>query len=226
MNILITGSSRGLGLSLVQELLNREGHLIFGISRSAIPESLKGFTNYIHLSTNLLQIEGMDVIYKEVSSKVESIDVIINNAGLLINKPFGETSIAEIDQLMAVNFRSPAVLIQRLLPLLRHGSHIMNIGSMGGVQGSVKFPGLSFYSASKGALTILTEVLAEELKPLGIHVNCLALGSVQTEMLAEAFPGYQASFSPEEMAIFLADFAERNYQFFNGKSLQLAITTP
>lgn len=155
-----------------------------------------------------------------------TVDAIINNAGLLINKPFKETSITEIEQLMAVNFVSPSRLIQSLLPLLKPGSHIMNIGSMGGIQGSVKFPGLSFYSASKGALTILTEVLAEEFKPLGIHVNCLAPGSVQTEMLAHAFPGYQASFTPRQLAVFLADFAERNYQFFNGKTLQLAITTP
>ncbi|MEJ5304038.1 MAG: SDR family oxidoreductase [Bacteroidales bacterium] len=226
MNIIVTGSSRGLGLSLVQELLNRKKHLIFGISRSSAPQLLGSFNNYIHIQADLILSEGLFKIYEEISTKVVTVDAIINNAGLLINKPFKETSITEIEQLMAVNFVSPSRLIQSLLPLLKPGSHIMNIGSMGGIQGSVKFPGLSFYSASKGALTILTEVLAEEFKPLGIHVNCLAPGSVQTEMLAHAFPGYQASFTPRQLAVFLADFAERNYQFFNGKTLQLAITTP
>jgi len=226
MNIVVTGTSRGLGFALTKELLGREGHVILGISRHGMPEIHETTSRFIHIRADLTQDEEIDMAVSQIKRLVQTIDVIINNAGLLINKPFRDTTPAEIDRVMAVNFRSPTLLIQKLLPLLKPGSHIMNIGSMGGVQGTMKFPGLSVYSASKGALTILTEALAEELKPLGIHVNCLAPGSVQTEMLSEAFPGYQASFSPEEMAIFLADFAERNYRFFNGKTLQLAITTP
>lgn len=226
MNIIITGSSRGLGYALISELLSRKGHFIIGISRSPMPHTLKNNSQFAHIQADLSHDEGLNSAIQEISARVESIDVIINNAGYLINKPFNETTSEELDRVLAVNFRTPALLIQKLLPLLKADSHIMNIGSMGGVQGSVKFPGLSFYSAAKGALTILTEALAEELKPLGIQVNCLALGSVQTEMLEEAFPGYKASFSPQQIAVFLADFAERNFRFFNGKIIQLAITTP
>lgn len=196
MNIVITGTSRGLGYALTRELLGREGHCILGISRHPIPEIPNSISRFIQVRADLTKEEDIDSAVREVSNRVESLDVIINNAGLLINKPFRDTTSAEIDRVMAVNFRSPALLIQKLLPLLKPGSHIMNIGSMGGVQGTMKFPGLSVYSASKGALTILTEALAEELKSLGIHVNCLAPGSVQTEMLAEAFPRLPGIFYP------------------------------
>ncbi len=226
MNIVITGSSRGLGLALTHELLNRKGHVIIGISRNPGCESKNALSKYLHILTDLSQAENITKAVEKIHGFVDSVDVLVNNAGILIHKPFIDTSPEEIHRLFSVNFRSAALLIQKLLPFMKPGSHIMNIGSMGGVQGSVKFPGLAFYSASKAALTVLSEVLAEELKPRGVHVNCLAPGSIQTEMLAEAFPGYQASFSPDELAQFLADFVEKNYRFFNGKTLPLAITTP
>jgi 3-oxoacyl-[acyl-carrier protein] reductase len=97
---------------------------------------------------------------------------------------------------------------------------------MGGIQGSSKFPGLAAYSSSKGALITLTEMLAEEYKESNISFNALALGAVQTEMLAEAFPGYQASTTAREMARFIADFALNGHQFFNGKVLPVAHSTP
>jgi NAD(P)-dependent dehydrogenase (short-subunit alcohol dehydrogenase family) len=106
------------------------------------------------------------------------------------------------------------------------GSHIVNIASMGGFQGSSKYPGLSCYSASKAALACLTECLAGEFTESGIKVNCLALGSVQTEMLEEAFPGYKAPVDAQEMAEFIADFALKGHKFFNGKILPVAVNNP
>ena len=108
----------------------------------------------------------------------------------------------------------------------RQNAHIVNIGSMGGFQGSAKFKGLSLYSSSKGALAILSECLAEELKERKIFVNCLALGSAQTEMLSEAFPGYHAPLTAREMAGFVVDFATRGHRWFNGKVLPVAVSTP
>lgn len=109
---------------------------------------------------------------------------------------------------------------------MREGGHIVNISSMGGFQGSVKFPGLSAYSASKGALAILTECLAEELKDKNIKVNCLALGSSQTEMFEAAFPGMQAGTLAFEMGRYVADFALNGSKYFNGKIIPVSNTTP
>jgi len=117
-------------------------------------------------------------------------------------------------------------MIQHIVPFMHEGSHIVNISSMGGFQGSMKFPGLSAYSTSKGALAILTECLAEEFKERGIKVNCLALGSSQTEMFEAAFPGMEAGTLAFEMGRYIAEFAQNGHKYFNGKILPVANTTP
>jgi NAD(P)-dependent dehydrogenase (short-subunit alcohol dehydrogenase family) len=97
---------------------------------------------------------------------------------------------------------------------------------MGGVQGSSKFAGLAAYSSSKGALITLTELLAEEFKETGPSFNALAFGAVQTEMLEEAFPGYIAPLSADQMGAYLLNFALTGHQFFNGKVLPVSSGTP
>ena len=104
--------------------------------------------------------------------------------------------------------------------------HVVTVSSMGGVQGSMKFPGLSAYSSSKGAVITLTELLAEEYKETGPSFNVLALGAVQTEMLEEAFPGYQAPVTALEMATYIKDFALTGHKLYNGKLLQVSNSTP
>ena len=97
---------------------------------------------------------------------------------------------------------------------------------MGGVQGSMKFPGLAAYSSSKAAIITLTELLAEEYKTTGPSFNVLALGAVQTEMLEEAFPGYKANTSAQEMANYIYDFSLNGNAYYNGKLLQVSNSTP
>ena len=119
-----------------------------------------------------------------------------------------------------------AALNRFILPLMPNGGHVVTISSMGGIQGSLKFPGLAAYSSSKGAVITLSELLAEEYKEQGVAFNVLALGAVQTEMLSEAFPGYQAPIQPAEMANYIKDFALNGHTYFNGKVLQVSSTTP
>ena len=154
------------------------------------------------------------------------VDILINNAGVLINKPFTELLEADFVEMLQSNFIGHVRITQSLLPHMQAGSHILNIGSMGGFQGSAKFPGLSAYSASKAALHTLTECLAQELTEQQIKVNCLALGSAQTEMLEKAFPGYESPVMAFEMGKYIADFALTGHRFFNGKVLPVAVTTP
>ena len=97
---------------------------------------------------------------------------------------------------------------------------------MGGIQGSMKFAGLSAYSSSKGGVITLSELLAEEYKERGISFNVLALGAVQTEMLEEAFPGYQASLTAIEMANYIFDFTLKGNKYYNGKVLQVTTSNP
>ena len=144
----------------------------------------------------------------------------------LLNKPFLKTTIEDFEDIYKVNVFAVAELTRRVLPKMPKGGHVVTISSMGGVQGSLKFPGLSAYSSSKAAVITLTELWAEEFKEKGWSFNALAIGAVQTEMLAEAFPGYQAPLSANEMASYVKDFALTGHQFYNGKVLQVSSSTP
>ena len=156
----------------------------------------------------------------------EKIDVLINNAGCLVNKSFEDTTLDDFQNIYSTNVFSVAMLIKRVIKYMQEGSNVTNISSIGGVQGSIKFPGLSAYSSSKGALNILTEMLAEEYKDKKVHFNSLALGSVQTMMLEKAFPGFKASTSSENMAKYIYNFATEGYKLMNGKVISVSSTTP
>lgn len=228
MNILITGASKGIGFEVCKKLIDQ--HNVIAISRSS--ESFRNdklFQNndrFTHISLDLSVANFKTDLIPIIKDKFKSIDIIINNAGLLISKPFGELSDDDFDNLFNVNVKGPFRLVRDLLPIINKGAHIVNISSMGGYQGSSKFPGLSLYSASKGALSILSECMAEELKEKEISSNALALGAVQTEMLSKAFPGYEAPLQANEMADFIFDFALNGNKYFNGKVLPVSLSTP
>jgi len=228
--ILVTGASRGIGYDTVLELAKNPNNQIFALSRNKPKlEALQkacGTTNVQIIPFDLVAFD--EAALTKTLKDVVSIDALINNAGLLINEPFPSLNIKSWRTIFEVNLFGVVQLVQALLPQLStaNKAHVVNIGSMGGVQGSSKFPGLSAYSASKAAIANLTECLAEELKDKNISVNCLALGAIQTEMLAEAFPGYEAPVTSKAMAAYLAEFALNGHQFHNGKIIPVAISTP
>ncbi len=234
MNIVVTGASRGIGYELAKSFLADEGNRVVAVARnsdkleilSEESSRLRANSRLDFLSFDLSQNNFTDVLIPFVVEKLNKVDILINNAGLLINKEFIQLKDEDFDRLFNVNVKSVFKLVRELLPYFGNPAHIVNISSMGSVQGSAKFKGLSLYSASKGALNVLTECLAEELKDKNIAVNSLALGAVQTEMLAEAFPGYHALLHPDEMARFIKDFAYNGHRYFNGKILPVSLSTP
>ena len=233
MNIIITGASSGIGFETTLEFSLQKENKIVAIARSADKlRKLLEIAKSINPDCTLLPVE-FDIVNDDYAALVPflkerlgTVDILINNAGALINKPFLETTEVDLGEMLQSNVISHFRMIQNVLPLMQSGGHIVNIGSMGGFQGSVKFPGLSAYSASKGALHTLTECLAFELADTGIKINCLALGSAQTEMLEAAFPGYQSPVMAFEMGKYVTDFAKTGHKFFNGKILPVAVTTP
>ena len=224
-NIIITGTSRGIGLELVKSFAN-EGHCILALSRNAQPISDLGLSNVTALEFDIVERPDMENLSSYLKANMPQVDILINNAGYLVNKPFTEITSEEFKRCYNVNLFGVVDVTKTVLPFMIKNGHVVNISSMGGIQGSAKFSGLSAYSSSKGALITLTEVLAEEFKETGPSFNVLALGAVQTEMLEEAFPGYKASLSALEMAKYIADFALNGNKFYNGKVLQVSNSTP
>ena len=224
-NVIITGASRGIGFELIQ-LFAKNNCNVLAISRNITPiESLK-LKNITALSIDLSIESDINNITDFVKTNWKTVDILVNNAGKLENKSFYETTTKDFLEVYKVNVFAVAELTRQLIPFFKKGSHIVNISSMGGIQGSVKFPGLSAYSSSKGALITLTELLAEEYKDSRISFNVLALGAVQTEMLEEAFPDYKAPTSAFEMAEYIYDFGMNGNKHFNGKVIQVSSSTP
>jgi NAD(P)-dependent dehydrogenase (short-subunit alcohol dehydrogenase family) len=223
-NIIVTGTSRGIGYELALQFANA-GHQVLAISRK-IPQTLLAHQNVTCLLVDLSDESALHEVESFLSSTWKKVDAVVHNAGALLLKPFAETTQADFESIYKVNVFAVANLTRICLPYLQKGSHVVTISSIGGVRGSLKFAGLAAYSSSKGAVITLTELLAEEYKEQGISFNVLALGSVQTEMLNEAFPGYQAPISAEGMATYIYDFTLNGNKYFNGKVLEVSSTNP
>ncbi|KAB1067514.1 SDR family oxidoreductase [Tamlana haliotis] len=224
-NIIITGTSRGIGFELVK-LFSDAGHQVLALSRNEKPIFNLKLKNVTAFSFDLADSKAYNKVESFINENWKQVDVLINNAGALVNKPFSELSMADFESVYKTNVYGVAELTRVVLPFMKTQSHVVTISSMGGVQGSMKFPGLAAYSSSKAAVITLTELLAEEYKDSGISFNVLALGAVQTEMLEEAFPGYQAPTTALEMAEYILDFSLNGNKYYNGKMLQVSNSTP
>ncbi len=237
MNVIITGASRGIGRETTKLFVMEKNAHTLAISRNR--ERLKKLkeeclaenpsVSVFPVPYDLTRLPSDDnFVRRAILPQFDHIDILINNAGYLKKIPFEEILPEDAEQMLSVNFAAPAELIRKLTPYMgkKRPSHVVNISSMGAVQGSVKFSGMAYYSACKSALATLTECLAEEFKETSVFFNCLAFGAVQTEMLNEAFPGYKAPLTVQEAAKFVVDFALEGYKYFNGKILPVSVTTP
>lgn len=224
-NIIITGTSRGIGFELVQ-LFAKAGYKVLALSRNEKPIQNLKLNHVSCFSFDLNNSESYGKVESYINENWDQVDILINNAGALLNKPFAETKINDFEKVYRTNVFGVAELTRVVLPFMKSDSHVVTVSSMGGVQGSMKFPGLAAYSSSKAAVITLTELLAEEYKEAGISFNVLALGAVQTEMLEEAFPGYEAPITALEMAEYIFDFSIHGNKYFNGKLLQVSSSTP
>ncbi|MAN28920.1 MULTISPECIES: SDR family NAD(P)-dependent oxidoreductase [Mesonia] len=223
--IIITGTSRGIGFEMVK-LLAQQDCEILALSRNDQPVKELNLDNVTTFSFDLSSAEDLTKVEGFLKDNWKRVDVLINNAGKLVNKNFEEITSEELMAVYQTNTLGAFQLTQKVVPFMKTDGHVVNISTMGGVQGSVKFPGLAAYSSSKAAIITLTELLAEEYKEKGPAFNVLALGAVKTEMLEEAFPGYEPPTTAEEMAAYIVDFALTGNKYYNGKLLQVSNSTP
>ena len=223
--VIITGTSRGIGFELAKQFAENNFQVL-ALSRNQKPLEELQLKNITTLAVDICKQEDLEKVKTYIASEWNEVDILIHNAGFLINKPFENLTKDDFLRVYDVNVFGVAALTQICIPYLKKGSHVVTISSMGGIQGSLKFPGLAAYSSAKGAVITLSELLAEEYKAKEIAFNVLAIGAVQTEMLAEAFPDYQASLKANEMADYIYNFATTANKFYNGKVLQVSNTTP
>lgn len=229
MNIIVNGGTKGIGKEVVNYLAQDKSNqiLVTGRNEKVLNSLSNRYRNVHSLSIDMSVFDSQSEKFREtVSDHFKRVDILINVAGSLVKKEFLDMENDEARMMMETNFFGPASVIRILQPMMSAGSHIVNVSSMGGFQGSTKYKGLSYYSASKAAIACLTECLADEFAEYGITVNCLALGAVQTEMLDEAFPGYKAPVDAMQMAEFISNFALTGHKFFNGKILPVALSNP
>lgn len=238
MNVLITGAGKGIGYETVKEFARKGAGRILAVSRNTKKLlELKNDCNRENSDTEIYPVpydltgifEKPSGFLEIVSSVTHHLDCLINNAGFLKKMDFGDFNYPDAQKIFDVNFFVPAFLIKTLKPIMCNGpdpGHVINISSMGGFQGSSKYPGMAYYSSSKAAIACLTECLSEEFKQENIVFNCLALGAVRTEMLNEAFPGYEAPLGADQMAQFIVDFAMKGARFFKGKILPVSVSNP
>lgn len=226
-NIIVTGTSRGIGFELVK-YFSEQNHNVLALTRNREKIDLlqKTHKNIAALEVDITKEKDLKVVVNFVQNRWKRVDVIIHNAGALIHKPFFKTTAKDFINIYKVNVFAVAELTKKMLHALHNGSHVVAISSMGGIQGSMKFAGLSAYSSSKGAVITLMELLAEEYKASGIAFNTLALGAVQTEMLSQAFPDLKAPITATEMASYIGEFSLTGNKMYNGKVLQVSNSTP
>ena len=223
--LIVTGTSRGIGYELVK-WLSAGGHSVLALSRNPRPVDGLDLPGVTSLAFDITDPAASEAAASWVGSNWGRADVLIHNAGSLVNKPFTETRAEDFEAVYRVNVFGVAALTRAMLPVLEPAGHVLVITSMGGIQGSAKFPGLAAYSSSKGAVITLTELLAEEYRDTGPAFNALALGAVQTEMLEAAFPGFKAPVTASEMAAYIGQFALTGHAYYNGKVLQVSRSTP
>ena len=142
--VIITGTSRGIGYELVS-LFSNAGYSVLALSRNTNPVSKLNDKNITPLKFDL----NIPADYKNVEIYInkhwKQVDILINNAGSILNKPFSKTTIEDFKNVYNTNVFGVAELTKLVIPFMPSNGHVVTISSMGGVQGSAKFAGLSAY---------------------------------------------------------------------------------
>lgn len=216
--VLITGIGKGIGRALSEKFLN-EGWFVIGTVFSG---SARAHKNLAVFQLDLSKPESIGDCIKEITKSGRGIDILINNAGVIVDQNEERVVVPTLRQTLEINLIGTIDFTERLLPLMNAGGHIINISSSAGsLSGTIKSHSPGYYPSykiSKAALNMYTVTLASRLEALKIIVSSVHPGWVRTEM-----GGEDASMPPEEAARYIYEFSQSNPptgQFwFQGKRL-------
>jgi NAD(P)-dependent dehydrogenase (short-subunit alcohol dehydrogenase family) len=178
--VIVLGGAGGIGRAVVARFV-ADGDAVAVLDRAALPDELAAVVAH-EVATDAADPDGLVEAIAEATQLLGGLDVLVNAAGILRITPFLETSVAEWDEVMAINARAAFVAVReagRLLHAAGHGGRIVTIASMAAKTGAADEVA---YAASKAAVVALTRVAALEWGRAGITVNCVCPGYIPTEM--------------------------------------------
>lgn len=192
--VLVTGGSSGIGKS-IGTYLTSKGYTVYGTTRT--PDNHPDFNAFELLAMDVRDVDSVNRAVSGLISREGRLDVLINNAGIGITGPIEETPHEEILKVFDTNFNGPVHMIKAVLPQMRKqgGGYIVNITSIAGHMG---LPYRGFYSATKGALALLTEALRMETKDFGVKICNLAPGDFATNIASGRYHAPVLDGSPYE----------------------------
>lgn len=184
---LVTGGSRGIGKAIVKDLMGQGASVAFTYVSSAekakaLEEELSSLGKVKGYQSNISNLDDINQLTDAIEKDFGKVDILINNAGRFVSKPFDEVTEDEFVQLFSTNVKGPFFLVQKMVRLIPEGGRVINISS-GSTQHYV--PMSSIYAASKGALEQFTRTWARELSAKKITVNSLLPGYTATDWVSD-----------------------------------------
>jgi 3-oxoacyl-[acyl-carrier protein] reductase len=186
---LVTGGSRGIGAAIVRRLSHDGAAVAFTYSASEdrakelAAEIKAAGGKALPIKADSADTEAVKQAVAMTAKTYGGLDILVNNAGILKRGMIDEFSLADFDQMVAVNVRAVFVAIQAAAPLMREGGRIITTGSV--TADRTGFPGASVYGMTKAAVAALTRGLARDLGPRGITVNTIQPGPTETDMTGD-----------------------------------------
>lgn len=207
---LITGGGRGIGAATAEALARKGAQVIVASRTEAELTATVAHLRAAGLNASARVVDvademAVDAAFASLAQDFGRLDILVNNAAILLSGPFADMAMSDWDRLMAINLRGAVLCARQAFRLMQgRGGGIVNVSSLGGVPGTEKFPGYAAYTVSKCALTGLTEALAAEGKGCNIRVNGVAPGAVDTAMLRQAAPHLRTRTGPADVAKVIA----------------------
>jgi NAD(P)-dependent dehydrogenase (short-subunit alcohol dehydrogenase family) len=198
----VTGGSGGVGRAVAGTLLERGWEVVSWSRRDGVDA-------------------GEEAQVERAAAALPRWDALVNAAAVLVPRLVAETSAAEWDETLRAGLRSAFLCSRAAFRLMRPGAAIVNVSSLSGVAGTEKFPRMAAYVAAKSGLAGLTEALAVEGRPLGIRVNAVSPGAIDTPMLALSGAPKEPALRPSEVAGVVAWLASPESAPLSGANLRL-----